>query len=74
MARKLTGSVRKTSSGAWEASVPERRGSTGRVYAYFSTEPEADMWRAPTSGRASHAAPDEIGERPPRVVLFTDAW
>jgi len=35
---------------------------------------EADMWRAPTSGRASHAAPDEIGERPPRVVLFTDAW
>ncbi len=46
MARKLTGSVRKTSPGAWEASVPERRGSTGRVYAYFSTESEADQWRA----------------------------
>jgi integrase len=88
MARKLTGSVRRTSSGGWEASVPERRGSTGRVYAYFSTEFEADLWRAravaavqagdpiPSGPDQVHTdtLPEDVDSRGCWVERAADAW
>lgn len=43
MGRKATGSVRPR-GGRWEASLPERRGSSIRVYASFDTEAEGWAW------------------------------
>lgn len=45
MARRLSGSIRDL-DGRFEASVPERRGSKPRVYAYFATRAEAERWCA----------------------------
>lgn len=45
MARRLSGSIRIL-DGRFEASVPERRGSKQRVYAYFATRAEAERWCA----------------------------
>jgi len=45
MPRRLSGSIREI-NGAFEASVPERRGSKKRVYEYFQTRSEAERWSA----------------------------
>ena len=44
MARPLTGSIRVSPSGRFEASIPSAKGSTQRVVATFDTQAQAQTW------------------------------
>lgn len=44
MGRPLTGSIRVSPSGRFEASIPSAKGSTQRVVATFDTQAEAQTW------------------------------
>lgn len=88
MGRKAKGSVRPRGD-KWEASLPERRGSTVRVYASFDTEAEGWAWcrvgaevlaaggspSAPDGPRATKDSPAPATQRTgPDFVAMAEDW
>ncbi|WP_457253654.1 hypothetical protein [Pedococcus sp. P5_B7] len=57
MSRPLTGSLRQTTGGAWEASLPVRRGATQRVQHTFVNRADATAWLASACDQVNAGEP-----------------
>ena len=72
MPRKLAGSVRLRNN-TWNASVPRRDGSGGRLETSFSTEAEAQRWICQQIKRLQRGLPAQLPERD-GVVTGPATW
>lgn len=75
MGRPLTGSIRQASPGSWEASVPERRGSTKRVIRFFPNQQAAEQWLKVACAAVINGL--EVPEPAPErhwLVQVADVW